>query len=208
MVPAVRAKRSRVAFATAVTVAALPVLVIDNLPAKAEPEAVIETVAFEEPSTTVTIAAPSTTSTTAAPTTTSTTAPPETTTTAAPKPTTTEAPKIQTLRAPAPTEPPTTAAPTTTTTAAPRPPAEGPDPSDPATWDRLARCESGGNWSINSGNGYYGGLQFSLATWQGVGGSGYPHENSREEQIRRGQILQARAGWGQWPHCARTLGWI
>src|SRR5690606_2706212 len=107
--------------------------------------------------------------------------------------------------APAPTAPPTTAPPTTT---APRPPAEGPDPGDPATWDRLAQCESGGNWSINSGNGYYGGLQFSLPTWQNVGGSGYPHENSREEQIHRGQILQARAGWGQWPYCARQLGWI
>ncbi len=75
-----------------------------------------------------------------------------------------------------------------------------------SVWDRLAQCESGGNWSISTGNGYYGGLQFTLSTWQSVGGSGYPHQNSREEQIKRGQILQARSGWGQWPACTLKLG--
>ncbi len=73
-------------------------------------------------------------------------------------------------------------------------------------WDALAKCESGGNWAINTGNGYYGGLQFSAATWASVGGSGLPHQHSREEQIKRGQILQARAGWGQWPSCSSKLG--
>jgi LysM repeat protein len=73
-------------------------------------------------------------------------------------------------------------------------------------WDRLAQCESGGNWAINTGNGYYGGLQFSIRTWQAVGGVGYPHQASREEQITRGQILQARSGWGQWPACSTKLG--
>lgn len=73
-------------------------------------------------------------------------------------------------------------------------------------WDALARCESGGNWSINTGNGYYGGLQFTASTWKSVGGSGLPHQNSREEQIYRGQILQARSGWGQWPACTKKLG--
>ncbi|MDP3892303.1 resuscitation-promoting factor [Nocardioides sp.] len=73
-------------------------------------------------------------------------------------------------------------------------------------WDRLAQCESGGNWSINTGNGYYGGLQFSASTWRSVGGSGLPHQHSRAEQIKRGQILQQRAGWGQWPHCSSKLG--
>ena len=73
-------------------------------------------------------------------------------------------------------------------------------------WDRLAQCESGGNWATNTGNGYYGGLQFSAATWASVGGSGLPHQHSREEQIKRGQILQSRAGWGQWPHCSSQLG--
>ena len=72
----------------------------------------------------------------------------------------------------------------------------------PATWDRLAQCESGGNWAMNTGNGYYGGLQFSLATWHDVGGTGYPHQASKAEQIERGKILQAQAGWGQWPGCA------
>jgi uncharacterized protein YabE (DUF348 family) len=70
-------------------------------------------------------------------------------------------------------------------------------PSD-SVWDKIAECESGGNWSTNTGNGYYGGLQFSLATWRSVGGSGLPSDASREEQIKRAEILQARAGWGQW----------
>lgn len=73
-------------------------------------------------------------------------------------------------------------------------------------WDRLAACESGGNWHINTGNGYYGGLQFTLATWRGVGGSGYPHQNSKAEQIYRAQILLAQSGWGQWPACSAKLG--
>ncbi len=75
-----------------------------------------------------------------------------------------------------------------------------------SVWDQLARCESGGNWSINTGNGYYGGLQFSAATWRGVGGSGLPHQHSREEQIHRAEILLARSGWGQWPACTKKLG--
>lgn len=75
-----------------------------------------------------------------------------------------------------------------------------------SVWDQLAKCESGGNWAINTGNGYYGGLQFTAATWKAVGGSGLPHQASREEQIMRGQILQARSGWGQWPACTKKLG--
>jgi uncharacterized protein YabE (DUF348 family) len=67
-----------------------------------------------------------------------------------------------------------------------------------SVWDKIAQCESGGNWKINSGNGYYGGLQFSAATWKSVGGPGLPHENSREVQIKYAKILQARSGWGQW----------
>ena len=74
-------------------------------------------------------------------------------------------------------------------------------------WDALARCESGGNWAINTGNGYYGGLQFSLGTWRGYGGSGYPHQNSREEQIRIAEKLRAASGgYGAWPGCAAALG--
>mgnify|MGYP006373783203 FL=1 len=79
-------------------------------------------------------------------------------------------------------------------------------PSDGSVWDQLAACEAGGNWAINTGNGYYGGLQFSLSSWRGVGGSGLPSEASREEQISRGQMLQARSGWGAWPACSARLG--
>jgi hypothetical protein len=62
-------------------------------------------------------------------------------------------------------------------------------------WDRLAMCESSGNWQINSGNGYYGGLQFKLSSWQAVGGDGLPHQASKHEQILRGQKLKKfRAG--------------
>ena len=50
-------------------------------------------------------------------------------------------------------------------------------------WDQLAQCEAGGNWAINTGNGYYGGLQFSLGTWRAYGGAGLPHQQSREYQI-------------------------
>lgn len=74
-----------------------------------------------------------------------------------------------------------------------------------SVWDRMAQCESGGNWAINTGNGYYGGLQFSLATWRSVGGPGYPHEQSREVQIHYAEILQARSGWGQWG-CSSKIG--
>ena len=79
--------------------------------------------------------------------------------------------------------------------------------ADGATWDALAQCESGGNWAINTGNGYYGGLQFSLSSWRAVGGSGYPHQASKAEQIRRAEILLSRQGWGAWPACTRKLGW-
>ena len=73
-------------------------------------------------------------------------------------------------------------------------------------WDRLAQCESGGNWSINTGNGYYGGLQFGLTAWRAVGGSGRPDQASRAEQIRRAEILLDLQGWGAWPACSRRLG--
>ena len=76
-----------------------------------------------------------------------------------------------------------------------------------SSWDALAKCESGGNWSINTGNGYYGGLQFSLSTWRAFGGSGYPHENSKAEQIRIATLVRdARGGYGDWPACASSLG--
>lgn len=73
-------------------------------------------------------------------------------------------------------------------------------------WAALAQCESGGNPSTNTGNGYYGLYQFSLPTWQAVGGSGLPSDASAAEQTQRAQILQARSGWGQWPACSAKLG--
>ncbi|MDB5186606.1 MAG: hypothetical protein JWM07_78 [Candidatus Saccharibacteria bacterium] len=73
-------------------------------------------------------------------------------------------------------------------------------------WDQLAQCEAGGNWAINTGNGYYGGLQFTISSWQAVGGSGLPSNASREEQIQRGEMLLARQGWGAWPACTAKLG--
>ena len=74
-------------------------------------------------------------------------------------------------------------------------------------WDSLAGCESGGNWAINTGTGYYGGLQFSLGTWRAYGGAGYPHQQSREYQIMIAERLRAATGgYGSWPGCAAALG--
>jgi|HigsolmetaAR201D_1030396.scaffolds.fasta_scaffold25967_1 LysM repeat protein len=73
-------------------------------------------------------------------------------------------------------------------------------------WDRLAQCESGGNWSIDTGNGYRGGLQFSQSTWEAYGGTGNPANASREEQIRVAERVLAGQGWGAWPACSRQLG--
>jgi resuscitation-promoting factor RpfB len=74
-------------------------------------------------------------------------------------------------------------------------------------WDRLAQCESGGNWHINTGNGYYGGLQFSLGTWRAYGGDGLPSQHSRETQIAVATKLRnASGGYGAWPGCAARLG--
>jgi len=74
--------------------------------------------------------------------------------------------------------------------------------SGDTAWDRIAQCESGGNWAANTGNGYYGGLQFSLSTWHAYGGSGRPDQNSRAEQIRIAEkVRAAEGGYGAWPVC-------
>lgn len=114
--------------------------------------------------------------------------------------TTREVPVNQTIATPTTQEATSAAAPRRT--AAPANYSAG----DGSVWDRIAACEAGGNWAINTGNGYYGGLQFTLSSWQGVGGSGLPSNASREEQIMRGQMLQARSGWGAWPACSARLG--
>lgn len=71
-----------------------------------------------------------------------------------------------------------------------------------STWDRVARCESGGNWHINTGNGYYGGLQFSASTWHAYGGSGLASHASKSTQIRIAEKVLKHQGWGAWPVCS------
>ena len=73
-------------------------------------------------------------------------------------------------------------------------------------WAKLAQCESGGNPAANTGNGFYGMYQFTLETWQSLGGTGYPHEADAATQTAMAKKLQAQAGWGQWPGCADKLG--
>jgi uncharacterized protein YabE (DUF348 family) len=71
-------------------------------------------------------------------------------------------------------------------------------------WDRIAQCESGGNWHANTGNGYYGGLQFNIGTWQAYGGTGRPDQHSREEQIAVAERVRAASGgYGAWPVCGK-----
>ena len=75
-----------------------------------------------------------------------------------------------------------------------------------STWDALAQCESGGNWGINTGNGFSGGLQFTPSTWAGFGGQGLPQNASRAEQIAVAERVLAGQGWGAWPACSAKLG--
>lgn len=74
------------------------------------------------------------------------------------------------------------------------------------TWDALAQCESGGNWGINTGNGYQGGLQFSPSTWAAFGGQGSAANASKSEQIAVAERVLAGQGWGAWPACSAKLG--
>jgi hypothetical protein len=109
------------------------------------------------------------------------------------------------------TAPPPTTTTTTTgvpTTLAPTPlPAAG-VPSSPlaGVWAELRQCESGGNYTIDTGNGYYGAYQFSAATWHGLGFTGLPNQAPPAVQDEAAVELQARSGWGQWPACSRRLG--
>ena len=117
-------------------------------------------------------------------------------------PTPGEAPMEATLHAIATPPPPAPPAPVA---AAPRVVTYNGD----TVWDDLAKCESGGNWAINTGNGYYGGLQFSYATWHGYNGgefAEYPHEATREEQIIVAERLHAARGFQPWPACRIKLG--
>ncbi len=102
---------------------------------------------------------------------------------------------------------------TTTTSAAHKRVAPNYTPGDGSVWDELAQCETGGNWSANTGNGFGGGLQFahqhSWSTWNAYGGNQYaphPWEASREQQIEVATQVLNTSGWGAWPGCARKLG--
>ena len=77
---------------------------------------------------------------------------------------------------------------------------------DDGVWAQLAQCESGGRPETNTGNGFYGMYQFTLETWQSLGGTGYPHEADAATQTAMAKKLQAQSGWGQWPGCADKLG--
>ncbi|MGW6022773.1 LysM peptidoglycan-binding domain-containing protein [Streptomyces sp. NPDC055099] len=81
--------------------------------------------------------------------------------------------------------------------------------ADSGVWDRIAQCESGGNWSINTGNGYYGGLQFSASTWRAYGGGAYAataDKASKAQQIAVATKVQRAQGWGAWPSCSARAG--
>jgi hypothetical protein len=104
---------------------------------------------------------------------------------------------------PPPRSRPTPARPATYHVATPVAPATRPAAGD--VWAGLRRCESGGNYAENTGNGYYGAYQFSAATWHGLGFPGLPSDASPAVQDRAAQQLQARSGWGQWPNCSRLL---
>jgi nucleoid-associated protein YgaU len=73
-------------------------------------------------------------------------------------------------------------------------------------WDAIAQCESGGNWAIDTGNHYYGGLQFTLSTWRANGGVGNPARASREQQIAVAERVLKSQGLGAWPVCGKRAG--
>jgi hypothetical protein len=75
-----------------------------------------------------------------------------------------------------------------------------------STWDEIAQCEASGNWHIDTGNGYYGGLQFSMGTWRAHGGSGNPARNTKAKQIKIAEKVLSSQGWGAWPACSSKLG--
>jgi resuscitation-promoting factor RpfB len=90
-----------------------------------------------------------------------------------------------------------------------KPGTEVPPISNGGQWDALARCESTGNWAINTGNGFYGGVQFDQNTWERQGGLRYaPRADlaTREEQIAIAEVTRARQGWGAWPTCSGRIG--
>ena len=94
----------------------------------------------------------------------------------------------------------------TTATTSVSAPAIGAPRNDDDVWAKLRACESGGNYALSTGNGYYGAYQFAPGTWRALGYPGLPHEAPPTTQDEAARKLQARAGWGQWPACTRKLG--
>jgi len=125
---------------------------------------------------------------------------------AEPAPTSIPAPAPKPAPAPAPPPP----APPQPPPPQPAPPKAAPPAPADGVWDELAQCESTGNWAINTGNGYYGGLQFDLSTWKAYGGAAYtprPDQATREQQIAVAtKVRDDRGGYGSWPACAAKLG--
>ena len=105
---------------------------------------------------------------------------------------------------------PATTAPSGAQAGAPVAPADTTNTADSgtpvSTWDKVAQCESGGNWATSTGNGFHGGLQFTASTWRSFGGSGMPHQASRTEQIAVAERVLDAQGWKAWPACSRKLG--
>jgi uncharacterized protein YabE (DUF348 family) len=90
-----------------------------------------------------------------------------------------------------------------------KPGTEVPPVTNGVVWDSLSKCEAGGNWAINTGNGFYGGVQFDQNTWERQGGLRYaPRADlaTREEQIAIAEVTRARQGWGAWPVCSGRIG--
>ena len=84
-----------------------------------------------------------------------------------------------------------------------------PRPRHYRAWQRIAHCESTSRWHINTGNGYYGGLQISAGTWRAYGGARYarlPSRTSKIKQMRIAEHILRGQGWGAWPHCSRVAG--
>jgi len=193
----------RLVLALVVTVVCVPLLALEVLSSAGGAVEAQTSLRTDGPAPSLVVAAvPSTEDTTT--TSTVAAAPESRATTAAPV-----APTTSTTAKPRPSTTSTTRAPTTTTTRPAPAPTPPPAVSNTATWDALANCETGGNWAMNTGNGYSGGLQFHSATWLQMGGAQYAPAAwmaSREAQIAVGERVRAAVGFSAWPGCARKLG--
>ncbi|WP_308015345.1 transglycosylase family protein [Pseudonocardia sp. ICBG1293] len=100
---------------------------------------------------------------------------------------------------------PATAAPETSAPVAPAAAVAPTQSVSSSTWEKLAECESSGNWNTNTGNGFSGGLQFTPSTWKAFGGSGRAHQASKSEQIRVAENVLDAQGWKAWPACSKKV---